>query len=264
MKSSKNKEITTANTSSKSQSNRNFKGGAFSKQEKKSDPFIKPRNTERYQKNNSQLVAGLPLGQAEEFIGGRTFGELVGDVARPVGTVLGNVVGGVAGALTGISISTSTVSGPTWSNHGAFNWQVGFSTTGRNGWIVQKIKNTYRAQNASGTALGGRVPTPEYWEAWAVDGSGNVTPNRGAVNDIWGRPSRGAGSQGHWSMKGNVYFTTTDPATKGLTRGGVPDAGSLLSSTTSPGGLGVARLHRYAQGTWQTTGTTPTHTGSAF
>ncbi|AXG71101.1 hypothetical protein KORDIASMS9_03356 [Kordia sp. SMS9] len=264
MKSTKNKDISTSNTSSRHLISKGHTGGIFSQQEKTSTPFVKPRNSSNsYHSNHTnKLAAGLPTGQ-EEYVGGRTIGEFIGDVARPVGTALGNVVGSIAGALTGITISSNAVSGPTWSNHGAFDWQVGFSTTGRNGWLVQKIKNTYRAQNAAGAALGGATPTPEYWEAWAVDGTGNVTPNLGAVNDIWRRPNKGAGSQGHWSMTGKVYFTTTDPATQGLTPGGVPDAGILLSSTTAPGGLGVARLHRYAQGTWETTGTTPTHTGSA-
>ena len=212
------------------------------------------------------LKPGIDPNQEEECIGGRTVGEFIGDVGRPVGTALGNVVGSVAGALIGNSISSNTNSGPTWGNHGHFDWWVGFSTTGRNAWIVQKVVNTMRAEDAAGNSAPGSRPTPRYWEAWAIDGAGNVTPNLGANNDNWMRPSKGTGTQGHWSMSGSVYFTTTDPTTQGFlpgNAGGVSDAGILLSATAAPAGLGIARLHRYAQGTWDSTGTTPTHTGSA-
>ena len=204
----------------------------------------------------------------DEVVGGRTVGEFFGDVWRPVGTFFGNVVGSVAGAVTGVRISTKTNSGPTWNNHGDFDWRVGFTTTARNGWIVQEVKNTWRATNTAGASV---VPvyTPHYWEAWAVDGAGKVTPAIGVNNDYWLRPSRGNNTKGHWSMKGKVYFTKVDPATKGFVAGNLPggvrDAGILLSTTT-PGsglGLGIARLHRYAQGTWDSTGAVKTHTGSA-
>ncbi len=224
-----------------------------------------PRGTEQVtESTNTSAVAGLQPGVEEgRYIGGRTVGEFIGDVARPVGTAVGNVVGSVAGALTGISISSNTNTGPIWNNHGQFVWKVGFSTTGKNGWIVQKIVNTMRAQDAAGSPLPVAQLTPEYWEAWAVDGSSNITPNVGADNDYWIRTSKGSGTQGHWSMTGSVYFTTTDPATQSFTPGGVANAGILLSTTSAPSGLGVARLHRYAQGTWDSTGLVPTHTGSA-
>lgn len=114
-----------------------------------------------------------------------------------------------------------------------------------------------------GKSLGGQQPTPKYWEAWHVDGSSNVTPINGATNDYWLRPSRGNNTQGHWSMKSKVYFTKTNPTTMGFASGNVPDAGILLSTTNKPNGLGVARLHRYAQGTWDSTAGKTIHTGSA-
>ena len=202
----------------------------------------------------------------DEVLRGRTGGEFVGDVARPVGTALGNVVGTVAGAVTGIDISSATNAGPTWDDHGEFEWHVGFTTTGRNGWLVQDVVNTWRGEDATGTAVPNPF-TPHYWEAWEVDGTGAVTPSVGADNDYWDNPdfqaSLGA-VEGHWATKGKVYFTTTDPATQGFTRNNpATNAGFLLSSTTAPDGLGIARLHRYAQGTWDSTGVAPTHTGSA-
>lgn len=207
-----------------------------------------------------------PSATEDEVLRGRTVGESIGDVARPVGTFLGNVFGWIAGAVTGISISSSTNTGPTWNNHGAFDWQVGFNTTGRNGWIIQEVVNTWRAEDATGTAIGNPF-TPHYWEAWAVDGAGNVTPSIGATNDFWTNPNFNAtlsAVEGHWATTGHLYFTATDPATVGFVANNpATNAGILLSTTSAPSGLGIARLHRYAQGTWDSTGATPTHTGSA-
>lgn len=213
------------------------------------------------------LSGGLPAQEPEEenhqVIGGATFGEMLGDIGRPVGAALGNVVSSAAGALTGVTISSANTTAPNWKDHGDFEWIVGFTTSGTSGWIVQEINNTYRAEDAAGTALPDPGVVPRYWEAWAVDGTSKITPSNGANHDYWLRPSRGNNTQGHWSMSGALYFTATDPATQGFTAGGVANAGILLSSTTAPSGLGVARQHRYAQGTWDSTGATPTHTGSA-
>jgi hypothetical protein len=208
-----------------------------------------------------------PGGQIQEgeVIGGRTWGEFFGDIGRPIGSALGNVVGSVAGALTGISISSSSLVGPTWNDHGHFDWGAMFKVTGgQAGWIVQEIVNTYRAKDKDGKDVKPAY-TPHYWEAWAVDKKGKIDPRfvdaRGC--DDWVRPGRGDDTEGHWSMKGKVHFTTTDPATQGFTHGGVRDAGGLLATTSAPSDLGVARLRRYAQGTWDSTGDKPTHTGSA-
>lgn len=227
-------------------------GMTQSDDEKKSDELIKESS-----------IGGLKRATDHEFVGGRTVGEFFGDVARPVATGVGNVIGSVAGAATGIRISSMTNVGPTWNNHGAFSWRVGFNTSASNGWIVQKIDNTYRAQNSAGNNLGGVRPTPRYWEAWSVDGAGNVRPNVGATNDMWLRPNRGNNTQGHWSMTGAVYFTKTNPATQGFAPGNVADAGILMSARSAPIGLGIARLRRYAHGTWDSTGAVPSHAGSA-
>lgn len=206
------------------------------------------------EENDKRVIGGQTVG--------RTVGEAIGDAARPVGVGLGNIVGGIAGALTGISIGSSDVTAATWSPNGNFQWDVGFTTTGTSGWIVQEIVNTYRAEDNTGASV---VPahTPHYWEAWAVDASSTISPSVGAINDMWSRPDLGT-SKGHWSMRGKCHFTTTDPATQGFAVGNAPDAGILLSSTAEPAGLGIARLHRYAQGTWDSTGAgAPVHTGSA-
>lgn len=206
--------------------------------------------------------------QEGEIIGGRTWGEFFGDIGRPIRTALGNAVGWVAGAVTGTDITSNSLVGPTWNNNGNFDWGVMFNVTGgQAGWVVQEITNTFRATDAMGNNVV-PAPIPHYWEAWSVDAAGNIDPNfvdaRGC--DDWIRPDRGANTEGHWSMEGTVYFTTTDPATQGFVAGGVANAGGLLATTAAaaPAGLGVARLHRYAQGHWDSIAVPPTaHTGSA-
>ncbi|MCP5244951.1 MAG: hypothetical protein H6937_13020 [Burkholderiales bacterium] len=202
----------------------------------------------------------------DEIIRGPTTEEIVGDVARPIGTVLGNVITSAAGMLTGISISTKTNKGPTWNNHGAFVWHVGFNTTGRSGWIIQDVVNTWRAKDARGNAVASPL-TPHFLEAWTVDSAGKVTPNIGKDNDYWDNPnlntSYGA-VEGHLATRAKLYFTKTNPATQGFIRNNpATNASGLLSSTQTPTGLGIVRLYRYAQSTWDSTGTVPIHFGSA-
>lgn len=69
-----------------------------------------------------------------------------------------------------------------------FNWQVSFNTTGRNGWIVQEVANTERAEDAEGLDVIEEPASPHYWEAWAVDSAGDVTPANGVDNDYWTNP----------------------------------------------------------------------------
>jgi hypothetical protein len=203
-----------------------------------------------------------PSAQEGEDVGGRTVGEFVGDVGRPVGSFFGNVFGSIVGAVAGNDISSATTLPAVWNNHGHFQWDISFNTSGRNGWIVQKIESTRRAQDSAGNALPDGL-TPLYWEAWAVDGAGNVSPASGGTHDFWQRRSFGNNTQGHWSISSACYFTATDPATQGFAVGNAREAGGLLSSLAEPSGLGVARLHRFAQGTWDSTSAVPTHDGSA-
>jgi hypothetical protein len=209
------------------------------------------------------LLPGLPEGEEDTGVTLGGIMDTLGDVARPIGTGVGNAFGSAVGALTGISINSTSNSGPTWNDHGAFDWRVGFSTSATSGWLVQEINNKFEGTDSAGTAIAAGIPTPKYWEAWEVDAASAITPAVGANNDYWIRPGRGNGSKGRWSMTGKVYFTTTDPKTQGFTPGGVRDAGILLSTTSAPTDLGLARLHRHAQGVWDSTSATPTHTGSA-
>lgn len=215
-------------------------------------------------------MPGVSPGSSEEVLVGGVWDRLA-NLGNAAGAALGNVLGGTTAMVTGVNITTTDISPPTWSPHGAFSWHIGFTTSGTSGWIVQRITNTYSGSDSKGNKItNARVgATPKYYEAWKVNGVGGISPSIGSTNDIWGRPDLSrrppisdAKTKGRWSMTGEVYFTTTDPATSGLTKGGVPDAGILLSGTTQPADLGVARLHRYANGTWDSTGTTPVHKGS--
>jgi len=115
--------------------------------------------------------------------------------------------------------------------------------------------------------------TPHYLEAWAVDSAGKVTPRqsiratKGAANDYWDTPNLKVyyrAVEGHSATMARVYFTKTNPATQGFIRNNpATNAAGLLSSTTTPVGLGSVRLYRYAQSTWDSTKAVPAFFGSA-
>ncbi|MDA0167812.1 hypothetical protein OJ998_01835 [Solirubrobacter taibaiensis] len=207
--------------------------------------------------------AGLnPEEQTDVNLGGATAGEAIGDMARPVGSFFGDALGGMAGLLGGNSINATTKIGPKFGDNGHFDWGIEWVTSGKSGWIVQEIVNEFRGEDKDGKALPSGI-TPQYWEAWPVDDKGKATPVDGRGNDDWIRSNRGAKTKGHWSMKGAVYWTDENPTKQGFKEGAVRNAGDLLATTTAPTGLGVARDHRYAQGTWDSTVEKPYHTGSA-
>ena len=158
------------------------------------------------------------------------------------------------------SITTSNLSGPEWKNNGQFKWWINWATDGTSGWIVQKIENTYSGTRADGTPITNASVgvTPLYYEAWEVATTGTITGSLGRTGnrDRWERPNLGSlGSQTSFSMKGTVYWTSTDPASSGFTSPGVANAGSLLSSTSAPAGIGSPLLVRGAHGTWFSDGT---------
>src|SRR5207237_953685 len=92
--------------------------------------------------DGDQATRGLASGKPKEREAVRGIGDTLSDIGDVVGTGVGNVVGAVAGAVTGITISSATNAGPTFGPQGAAMWHVAFATTGRTGWIVQKIDNT--------------------------------------------------------------------------------------------------------------------------
>jgi hypothetical protein len=159
-----------------------------------------------------------------------------------------------------IIISMTDIRNPTWDLHGGFDWGVIFATTGTSGWIVQKVKSEYWGLRGSGI-MAPRI-TPEYWEAWTVSETSTITPLNSGTHDDWRRDAFWPGTQGNWSMRGTLYFTTTNPATMGFRLHGAMEAGDLLSTDQQPPqGFGASLLERSAGGTWDSMGATPTHIG---
>ena len=189
----------------------------------------------------------------------------VGGAGGPAATASTGAASPPASSTTaagGLDITDWKVSGPTWSPDGAFDWRVAFRTTGHSGWIVQELVNTINVTSSTGAVVNTSAVDPHYWEAWAVDGSGHISPSVGAVHDMWIRPNWGANTKGSWSMSGRLHFTTTDPATQGFTPGGAKNSGILLSTTAAPAGLGPVLRWRVANGTWNDTSTPAVpHTG---
>jgi hypothetical protein len=136
--------------------------------------------------------------------------------------------------------------------------------------VVQNVENTYDGVDSIGAAINtARVgATPSYYEAWPVVAGAVQQPWGGVSDDTWGRPDLSvwpsvadAATKGRWSMLSKAYFTTTDPTAHGLAPHNVADAGDLPSAVAAPPDLGVARLHRFAHGTWDSTGLVPRHAG---
>ena len=132
-----------------------------------------------------------------------------------------------------------------------FDWEVGFRTSLRNGFIIQQVDNTFVPAMCDGRAYTARRPTPRYWEAWAVDGAGTVTPAVGTVNDQWLRRFA-PGSRGRWSMTGTFFTVLRLPRKAGFVAKGVADAGILQSTAVAPTSdeLGLVAGRRTIGGEW--------------
>ena len=148
-----------------------------------------------------------------------------------------------------------------------FQWDVNFSTSLRNGWIVQEIVNARNRTNCAGGAIPETL-TPRYWEAWWVDVAGNVRVPT-AINaartqatasavpapahDLWRRASA-APSRGGWGMTARLFTCLRLPA--GFAVGNVPDAIALPSTAVAPNAddLGLVAASRRAAGRWNCCG----------
>ena len=64
-------------------------------------------------------------------------------------------------------------------------------------------------------------------------------------------------------MKGEVYSKYENPTKHCFKEGADANDAPLLATTTAPNSHCLARDHRYAQGTWDSTVDKPYHTGSA-
>ena len=119
-------------------------------------------------------------------------------------------------------VTWTDVNAANWTGCGQFQWDVNFTTTLRDGWLIQRIDNTW---NATACGPGGGDVTPpftrRYWEAWWVDGNGNIllptstgqppsTTGLAVAHDLWRNPSI-PGSRGTWSQAGTMFTTLTLP-----------------------------------------------------
>ena len=168
----------------------------------------------------------------------------------------GTATPAAAGAVT---VSENVVTPATHSPAGQFNFQVGWNTNGRDGFIVQELTNTMNVQRCDGSNVANTGIDPHYWEAWRVNSSGQSRPNLGAVNDIWFRTRR-PNTQGNWTMDANVFFVSSLDAAAKFTTGAVGNAGDLQSTTTAPSNLGSSLLTRHAGGVWDNCNGNNTHT----
>jgi hypothetical protein len=172
------------------------------------------------------------------------------------------------------AVTVTTTSGPIFNGCGSlpgFRWCVAFTTSRRHGWLVQRVDSTWNASHCDGSAYGAPSPPPQYWEAWPVDGNGNVPlvdafcPN---ANDRWDRSfcsrgiradaCRGRDSRGTWSIAGTLYHVNRLPAD--FIAGSVRAAGSLYATMSDPGAvLGPALSTRTIGGTWNCCAPSNTH-----
>ena len=140
------------------------------------------------------------------------------------------------------------------SKTGYYRWVVKLLTNGKNGWLVQKMENTYDETLADGTTRTTGLPTAKYWEAWQVTANSSILPT---PKDYWQRgyinSKDAVGTKGTWSIKGTAYFTKNDITKQGFKKKNVPDAGLLLSTTSNPGKLGKKLLKREQQRSWDST-----------
>lgn len=144
-----------------------------------------------------------------------------------------------------------------------FQWDVNFSTSLRDGWLIQEIVNARTRTRCPAGAIPETL-TPRYWEAWWVDGSGNArvptvinaartraTSHVAPVpaHDLW-RRAAAAPSVGNMSISARIFTTLRLPA--GFVAGGVPDALALPATAAAPGGdeLGLAVAARRATAQW--------------
>ena len=163
----------------------------------------------------------------------------------------------------------ATVSGPTFNPQGVdpfFRWAADFETSLVTGYLVQKIENSWVAQNCDGTAFTGREPTASYWERWYFYAGQNRVPKDKLSNadDRWERglcgqstfadpcPPYTQATSGVWAMSAELYvFPGTDLPGFSSTHTGRLDAGDLEYSLTAPTvDLGRPMATRTIAGRW--------------
>lgn len=145
-------------------------------------------------------------------------------------------------------------------NCGQFQWDVNWRTSLRDGWLIQRIDNTWDARDCATGADVTPAFTRQYWEAWWVDNAGRawipttlVTPPGTAApavaDDLWRNPNL-PGTRGTVTQAGRAYTALALPA--GFAFGAVPEA-IALPATVGPvndDDLGLVEGFRRLGGRW--------------
>jgi hypothetical protein len=132
-----------------------------------------------------------------------------------------------------------------------FRWRIRWSTTGRDGYIVQEInraRHMFRCtkgkpRSGAEIKLAGDPPG-HFWEAWHVAADGSMTPSN---EDTWILTTL-SNTEGDWNISGKAYWTQTlDPKAGFKIQSWDP---GQLATLTQPSGLGSVLVSRQKQGTW--------------
>jgi hypothetical protein len=130
-------------------------------------------------------------------------------------------------------------------------WRVRWSTTGRDGFIVQEINRARhmfpctkgKARTGQEVKLAGDPPG-HFWEAWKVAADGSMTPSNDDTWILTALPN----TEGDWNISGKAYWSPTlDPNAGFAIQKWDP---GQLATLKQPQGLGSAQVTRAKQGTW--------------
>jgi hypothetical protein len=132
-------------------------------------------------------------------------------------------------ADVGLTVSTLRPAVPL-DDYGMTMQQARFAVADKtaNGWIIQRVRVTYRVYK-NGQLFGSNVQRPgEFWEAWQVvngtiyAGRKNTLGTNVHHADTWGIPGFGRGSEGGYRIEGWIMFypsgSAVDPGTWGQSK----------------------------------------------
>jgi hypothetical protein len=142
---------------------------------------------------------------------------------------------------SGAIIEAVPQKGPNYGPCGSYEEIVGWRTNMTTGYIVQQIARQRQVHYCDGSPAPDLQKYALYWEVWPVAA--------GDLIDGYIQASFPA-TQGQWEIEGQVFWVPQIDPKAGFVAGKVRDAGSLLSTTTPPKGLGTPRLFRKSSGAW--------------
>jgi len=118
-------------------------------------------------------------------------------------------------------LSKKTISAPTTSKHGGFNWVVQWKldkASPKGGWIVQKVRANFDVKDDKNASIdvkantGGAIDPGWWtmWEAWPVKPGKNVTTyasdDSDPEDDTYGLPGHGNNTKGKQEILGDAEF----------------------------------------------------------